>query len=1142
MRLKHFLLLAAALTLPGVAMIQAAATASAAAPRPKGPCDIYAAGGAPCVAAYSTTRALYASYRGPLYRITRQSDGKSMNIGVVEPARAPVADGGGYADAAAQDAFCAGTYCWITKLYDQSPRRNDLTQAPRGGWSGPAPGGMDNLPLADMAPVMVLGHEVYGVFIEPGMGLRNDDPRGTAVDDQAEGEYWVVNGRHFNSGCCNDFGNAEIDSRDDDAGTMETTYFGDAPWWYHGNPPGPWVMTDQENNLVGCVNPDGSNLCPQLPNIHWRFVTGVAKGEPHRWTSMGGDAQRGALSVMFSGPRIGWQYDPMRKQGGIVLGNGGDNSNGAQGTFYEGAMTAAGTFPANGTDQLVQNNIVAAGYRRPPVSIAPATGAAAPPGLQTFSPGSSEVTTVTFTNTTGAPARDLTLSITAPGQRWTAVIAGGSRSSAAFAGPVAAGASVSASFRVTSGSEPFDGDLVAHARWTDANDGGQRSARSIEKIRNVPAVRINEFRIGTSSPENGTNSFIELYNAGAQTIDISHWTLTEHPGQRAIFSTVTIPAGTRLAAGGFYLLGLADSGLAVAAPPGATSLYVRSTGGMKVGDTIRIGTGSHMEERRITRVGTPAGIPTTLWQPLPDGLITIPRGSTNVPVQDASRFAVGEKLALGYGSGYPSVPAARERYEVATVTAVGKPGTQAYLALPAAAGSTNIKATDVEDISVGDRIRLDIDSVGHGIETVTVTKVGSAAAITRLSQAASAAATHIQVRDASGFRVGDRMLVDTPARRQAVTITSVRTSGARGARVDFAPALRRPYPKDAAAIDPGTGLDLATPLRFNHSANLPFSDRGSGIGFEPATRFARISNDPVQPLGTGVGIDRPLTEGQPIDAPVRDAAVMTLGYQGAPAPNQWFGGPELTAQSPLFGHFVTVRAGSMVLRDASGRVVDSLNYGGMVDPWAGQGDQAISGFGKDGCYVAAPGDAAGAGASAGRFPDGASSDSNCSDFVTSPVTTLRAAAARGANNLKVADVTGFVAGEEIRIDAATHAETAVVAKVGTAGATKMRAPTAVAATVIPVGDAREFHQGQTISIGGDARRETAVISGLNIFDSPTITVASPLVFAHATGTPVSGSGITLVAPLRRGHPQGTQVAGSAATPGARNRYHRGSHR
>ena len=52
-------------------------------------------------------------------------------------------------------------------------------------------------------------------------------------------------------------------------------------------------MTDQENNLVGCVNPDGTKLCAHLPDINWRFVTAMAKGEPHHWTTMGGDSQRG---------------------------------------------------------------------------------------------------------------------------------------------------------------------------------------------------------------------------------------------------------------------------------------------------------------------------------------------------------------------------------------------------------------------------------------------------------------------------------------------------------------------------------------------------------------------------------------------------------------------------------------------------------------------------------------------------------------------------------------------------------------------------------------------------------------------------------------------------------------------------------
>ena len=74
-----------ALTLTLGADLIVATPAESAPHRPQGPCDIYAAAGKPCVAAHSTTRALYASYNGPLYQVLRQSDGKTLDIGVVRP-------------------------------------------------------------------------------------------------------------------------------------------------------------------------------------------------------------------------------------------------------------------------------------------------------------------------------------------------------------------------------------------------------------------------------------------------------------------------------------------------------------------------------------------------------------------------------------------------------------------------------------------------------------------------------------------------------------------------------------------------------------------------------------------------------------------------------------------------------------------------------------------------------------------------------------------------------------------------------------------------------------------------------------------------------------------------------------------------
>ena len=53
-------------------------------------------------------------------------------------------------------------------------------------------------------------------------------------------------------------------------------------------------------------------------------------------------------------------YNPMHKEGAIILGIGGDNSKTAAGTFYEGVMTSG--FPSAATENAVQANIVAARY------------------------------------------------------------------------------------------------------------------------------------------------------------------------------------------------------------------------------------------------------------------------------------------------------------------------------------------------------------------------------------------------------------------------------------------------------------------------------------------------------------------------------------------------------------------------------------------------------------------------------------------------------------------------------------------------------------------------------------------------------------------------------------------------------------
>lgn len=218
------------------------------------PCDLYASGGTPCVAAHSTTRALYSAYNGRLYQVKRASDGATRDIGVL--------GAGGYADAAAQDAFCAGTSCLITVIYDQSGRGNHLTQAPPGGFSGPAAGGYDNLAEASAAPVTVGGHKAYGVFIAPGTGYRNNNTNGIATGDQPEGMYAILDGTHHNGGCCFDYGNAETNSRDTGNGHMEAIYFGNIKVWGYGTGNGPWVMADLENGLFSGSTPATTRATP----------------------------------------------------------------------------------------------------------------------------------------------------------------------------------------------------------------------------------------------------------------------------------------------------------------------------------------------------------------------------------------------------------------------------------------------------------------------------------------------------------------------------------------------------------------------------------------------------------------------------------------------------------------------------------------------------------------------------------------------------------------------------------------------------------------------------------------------------------------------------------------------------------------
>ena len=310
-----------------------AASAQKTSPRP---CDLYAAA-TPCVAAFSTTRALDRAYTGPLYQVTRQSDKAHADIGLLPD---------GYANAAKQDTFCADTSCTITRLYDQSRNHNDLTIAPPGGAApGPGPNGNDVPAVANALPATVAGHKVYGIAISPGMGYRNDSPKETATNGQPEGVYMVTSALNLNEKCCFDFGNAETNNLDNKAGHMDAINI-----MCQGNPCSPDAGLDMEDGIYGHLKvPAGTTFVTDM---------GASDGQ-HSYAIYQGNAQSGSLTTTGTIP-LPSGYQPMKQEGAIILGIGGDNSNWAKGYFFEGVMTKG--MPNAQAMKAVQKNVVGAGY------------------------------------------------------------------------------------------------------------------------------------------------------------------------------------------------------------------------------------------------------------------------------------------------------------------------------------------------------------------------------------------------------------------------------------------------------------------------------------------------------------------------------------------------------------------------------------------------------------------------------------------------------------------------------------------------------------------------------------------------------------------------------------------------------------
>jgi hypothetical protein len=314
-------------------------------------------------------RLLSAMYTGPLYQVRR--GGPSPNTGVGGELLDIGFNPDGFADAAAQNAFCANQTCTVSVLYDQSATGNNLTVAPGGCYDGNDGAALedDYESSATRQQVTVGGRSLFGLYMNPHEGYRNNQAVGTAEGEDPQGVYLLADGQHSGVACCWDFGTAGRDTCFGPTGIMHALMLGEGFWGY-GSGNGPWMMADFELGvwaggsfpsfgLDGAPAPDPAIIInPQNPSLPIPFAFGTLSSQPGRYSLRMGNATSGNLTTAWDGPtQITFDL-----QGAIILGVGGDNSNWSFGTFYEGAITAGR--PSMDVDQAVFQNVQAAGYGR----------------------------------------------------------------------------------------------------------------------------------------------------------------------------------------------------------------------------------------------------------------------------------------------------------------------------------------------------------------------------------------------------------------------------------------------------------------------------------------------------------------------------------------------------------------------------------------------------------------------------------------------------------------------------------------------------------------------------------------------------------------------------------------------------------
>lgn len=106
------------------------------------------------------------------------------------------------------------------------------------------------------------------------------------------------------------------------ARTMEALYLGNNKGWAAATARGSWP-----DWRTACSPESTAGSTRGDPSAGHRLLTTTLKGGPNQWTIRSGNAQSGGLSTFYDGVRPNAPgHNPMKKQGAINLGIGGDTA------------------------------------------------------------------------------------------------------------------------------------------------------------------------------------------------------------------------------------------------------------------------------------------------------------------------------------------------------------------------------------------------------------------------------------------------------------------------------------------------------------------------------------------------------------------------------------------------------------------------------------------------------------------------------------------------------------------------------------------------------------------------------------------------------------------------------------------------